>query len=646
MKLESDGSALVESERRLRTVVSAVTAGIVFKDRTGAILECNPAAESILGITRDPGTGQLAADPRIGAIREDGTPYRVEDWPVFEAIRTGRPARDAVMGFTQPGAAVRWVRVNAVPLAEPGAAPYAAVVLLDDISAEREAGLELRRRERRLNVALECAGHYYWEEDIASGRFVAGQPWTLLGYAPGEIEPTSRAWLALGYPGDEERRKALKLAHLEGRSPSYRAEYRARARDGSWRWLLTCGRALRDEPGGAVMLAGTITDITESKQLESQLRHADRLASVGTLAAGVAHEVNNPLTYVMANLDFVDDALARAEAGEGPAVPASELRVVIGEAAAGAERVKQIVKGLRHFVRAPRSPERHLVDPRLEVDAAIALARHEVTARAELRVDVPEELPRIVAGEHEISQVLVNLLMNAGQAIPEGHAGSSTVSLSATVAGERVCFTVRDTGTGIPDADLSRIFDPFFTTKPVGSGTGLGLSVCHGIVTSLGGTIEVTTELGHGSTFRVCLPVAPAQGQELAAPVEAPTSARGRVLIIDDEPLVARGMARLLAKDHEVAVAGSAADALKRIHSGESWDVILCDLMMPQMDGVDFEAALATSCPALVPRIVFITGGAFTERAQAFLAGDRRRMYKPVVPSELRALIASMLMGR
>jgi CheY-like chemotaxis protein len=205
-----------------------------------------------------------------------------------------------------------------------------------------------------------------------------------------------------------------------------------------------------------------------------------------------------------------------------------------------------------------------------------------------------------------------------------------------------VVTEVRDTGSGIPQENLVRIFDAFFTTKPVGVGTGLGLSICHRIVTGMGGTLEVESEVDKGSVFRVVLP--PARGS-LPAPqrISAPApikSRRGRVLVIDDEPMIATAIGRTLAFEHEVVVSSDAANALQRILSGERFDVLLCDLMMPQMTGMDLHAALLTQAPEQAERMVFLSGGAFTAAARAFLDEvPNQRLEKPFDTRQLSALV-------
>jgi CheY-like chemotaxis protein len=217
-----------------------------------------------------------------------------------------------------------------------------------------------------------------------------------------------------------------------------------------------------------------------------------------------------------------------------------------------------------------------------------------------------------------------------------------------TAGRDRVLIEVADNGVGISPQVRGRIFEPFFTTKPVGIGTGLGLAICHGVVTSLGGTLDVDSEVGRGSVFRVELPAAsrpeaPASGKQ--APSVPPTrSTRGRILVVDDEPIVCFSLQRLLATEGDVVAVTSAKEALERIQNGERFDVILCDLMMPDMDGQTLHAALARLAPQQAERMVFVTGGAFTMRARDFLERvPNPRLGKPFDMDALFAVVRSFV---
>jgi PAS domain S-box-containing protein len=642
--------ALREGEGRMRAVISALAEGVLFYDAEGRIADCNASAERLLGRPRDRLLG-LGRAENWHMLRDDGTPYPLQDYPVNRTFDSGEPVRAALMGLVLPDGSLRWLAVSSQPLLSDGQARRRGVLLsFTDLTTERRAWVEVRRREAQLRLAMECAGHAFWELDL-----------TELEAERGEAPPGSRSldglrWMALVHPDDRPRAVAELAAHVEGRTSTYVSEHRLPGPDGSWRWVLTRGRAVaRDEAGRATRVAGTITDVTEAKALQERLRLSDRLAGLGALAAGVAHEVNNPLAYVSANLAVLDESLERladaADAGAGDAGGErrrlAELRQVLREAMDGAARVRGIVRGLRQLAQPSRGEERVAVDVKTEIEAAVGIARNEIAYRARLRVELPEGLPEVRAARHELGQVFVNLLVNAAQAIPEGHAQDHEVRIGARAEGGKVVVEVSDTGAGMDASVVAHIFDPFFTTKPAGVGTGLGLSVCQGIVTALGGAIEVDSVPGRGTTFRVSLPVQapqpapppPSPAAGTAAAATAGTVRRGRVLVVDDEPLVGRSVARLLSA-HEVTVLTSPREVLRRASGGERWDVVLCDLMMPEMTGMDLEERLAAEAPELVRRTVYLTGGAFTERSRTFLAAGRPHLEKPVDPAGLRALVA------
>jgi CheY-like chemotaxis protein len=380
-----------------------------------------------------------------------------------------------------------------------------------------------------------------------------------------------------------------------------------------------------------------VEDVSERRRLEAQLLLADRLASVGTLAAGVAHEINNPLAFVLANLDVSLEALR--ERG-GP----EEVLRALEDAREGGTRVSEIVRDLRTFAR-DRGGARARVDVRRTVQSSVNLALPEIRRRARLELDLAE-VPPVLGAEHRLGQVFLNLLVNAAQAIPEGGVDRNRIRVATRAASDRVLVEVTDTGAGIPPEVLPRIFDPFFTTKPVGVGTGLGLAIVHTIVTDLGGEIRVRSAPGQGTTFEVELPAAPAPAGSRVAPPPEPAQVRiGRILIVDDEPLVARAVARVLSPPHEVIAAGSGADALARIAGGDrGFDLVLCDLMMPGMSGMDLHERLRTVAPELARRVVFLTGGAAHPDARAFLERARRPFVeKPFDPPALRRVVSSIL---
>jgi signal transduction histidine kinase/ActR/RegA family two-component response regulator len=403
--------------------------------------------------------------------------------------------------------------------------------------------------------------------------------------------------------------------------------YRAHRADGSPLLLEVSSVPFQYEGKPSVLTMAR--DVTQKKQLEQQLVQADRLAALGTMAAGVAHEINNPLAYVMLNLEWIARKLPHVQ--EDPAsLPA--MMVMLDEARQGAARVSAIVRELRGFSRADGETRRH-IDLAGVVQSAVKMAGNEIRHRARI-VTSFEPANAVLANEARLEQVVVNLLLNAVQAMPEGSAATNLIRVNVRQDGpRRAVLEVSDNGAGIPADVLPRIFDPFFTTKPVGVGTGLGLSICHGIVMSLGGHISAYSDGQEGTTFRVVLPTTETLAADSAPPSgEVPSSrdaVRARVLVIDDEPAIANTLHDLLSPVHEVVPATSTREALATLAT-EDFDVIFCDLMMPGLSGIDLYQRIKTDKPGMEERIVFMTGGAFTTRAAEFLTQvPNQRLEKP-----------------
>jgi PAS domain S-box-containing protein len=391
-----------------------------------------------------------------------------------------------------------------------------------------------------------------------------------------------------------------------------------------------------------------IRDLAERRRMENQLIFAGRMAAVGTLAAGVAHEINNPLAYIMANIDFSRQQMAAAAArlGDDDARRALvEIAEALAEARQGADRVRNIVRDLRVFARGDEDA-RGPVALRRVLDSSINMAWNEIRHRARLVKDYGDA-PMVEGNESRLGQVFLNLLLNAAHAVDEGEAERNEIRVSTrTDSTGRAVVEVRDTGRGIPAELRGRIFDPFFTTKSAGEGTGLGLWICQGILSSLGGEIAVESEEGRGSLFRVTLPAvameAPVGRAKTPAPDREPQG--GRLLIVDDEPMILGAMRRALAPEHQVTCVSDGRAALERLRAGERYDAILCDLMMPELTGMDLFAEIKRLAPEQVDRVIFVTGGAFTPRAREFLDRVRNaRVEKPIDFQNLRVLVRNLL---
>lgn len=397
-------------------------------------------------------------------------------------------------------------------------------------------------------------------------------------------------------------------------------------------------------------LAAANRDLDENlralREAQSQLVHAGRMAAVGTLAAGVGHEINNPLAYIVSNLEFAiteAGALGRElSPGTSAGKRLEDMDRALREALHGAERVRRIVRDLKTFSRGDEDA-RGAVDVHAVLDSTAKLAGNELSARARL-VKQYGDSAWVDGNESRLAQVFLNLIINAAQALPEGQSATNEVRLVTRREGERVVVEVGDNGCGIPPDVMGRIFDPFFTTKPVGVGTGLGLALCHRFITAMGGDIGVESEPGKGTVVRVTLRAAVAPTSQGVRPVvqeqqQEGARVRGRVMIVDDDVMVSSAVRRTLAREHDVEVVTSSRQALELLQGpkGQEVDVILCDLMMPDLTGMDVHAQLAASAPEVARRMVFVTGGAFTPAARAFMDRvENARVDKPFDPAKLR----------
>jgi len=405
-----------------------------------------------------------------------------------------------------------------------------------------------------------------------------------------------------------------------------------------------------------------IIDERERRRIRARLAEAERLASLGTLAAGAAHEISNPLSFTVANLETMDEQLGRmrqmvADLQRGqPADPRvvddmkatlEDMTDLLADGRVGAERVSRVVRNLQSIAR--RQEEQHrLVDIRRVIESSINLTWNQIRHRARLVKQFPDQLPLIQGSEFRLGQLVLNLLVNAAQAIGEGNAQANEIRVSVRQQPEGIVVEVADTGEGIAPEARPRLFEPFFTTKPAGVGTGLGLSICQSVVLEHRGSIEVESEPGKGSLFRVILPLAPEErpADAAAKPVAPETPPRrGQVIIIDDEPQLAWAMKRLLDPEHEVVAVTHGREALDRMMAGERFDVIVCDLTMPYMTGEQLYREIESRFGAdVAARILFVTGGALSEEGNAFLQSVRNPLlFKPFDPAELRGQVRRVM---
>lgn len=500
-----------------------------------------------------------------------------------------------------------------------------ALEALDRERARADAEARLAESERLHRAIFEHASDGIFIADGATHRYLDANPagCALLGYTREELCALT---IEQVIAPDDLAARPVRLDE-KALGVSFFSERRLVRKD---------GRPVDVEIHGVRLADGTlesvVRDVSERKRTLMERAATERMASLGRLAQGVGHEINNPLSYLALSLGLMRTLLV-----DLPPALRADLEEPLGHAEDGAERIARIVRALATFGRGD-AESLAAVSLARAVDAALALTAHRMKHVATVEVDVGAA-PAVLGNEFQLTQVFVNLLLNAADAMEEVVRKRHVVRIAARPRGDdEVVVEVADTGPGIAASERERIFDPFYTTKAIGRGTGLGLSICRGIVGAFGGALEVDEAAGGGALFRVVLRVAEPARVEAAGRSVPEVAGRLRVLVIDDEPLIARNLARTL-HAHDVTVLDAPGPALELCRR-EDFDRIFCDLMFPSGSAEPFYEALVREKPALARRVVFMTGGAFTVAMQSFVERSGRTcLIKPFTAEELRAAL-------
>lgn len=576
-------------------------------------------------------SADIARDPRMEPWRVAAARHGFLSSGAFPFRRGGRPAGTLNVYADEPGFADPLEQFMLEGIAEDIGL---ALDGIDERAARERAEHQLAESEARYRAFFERASDAIFVAD-PQHRYVEVNPagCRLLGYARDELVGLH---LRDVIPPEDLVTQPIATERYDANAP-FVVERRLLRRDGGIVEVEISGIKFSDGS-----LQSVVRDISERKRLLAERAATERITSLGRLAQGVGHEINNPLAYLVLSIDHLRLLVAESGASTNPS--SIEITSALDTIAEAAARITSIVKSLSSFGRGDGETIGPVSIARA-VQAAVAISANRVNHVARVEAQL-EALPDVRANEFQLTQVFVNLLLNAADAIAEAAPGPHEIRVAAHVERDLVVIEVSDTGPGIAPQLRQRLFEPYVTTKSIGRGTGLGLSICRSIVESFSGRIELVDPDGRGATFRITLPIAQgldAMHPERPEPRSGPTQPL-RLLVVDDEPLLLESLRRGL-RAHELTTTPDTSSALTLCRAHD-YDRILCDLMFPGGSAEPFYDALCAEAPELARRVVFMTGGAFTESARRFLERTGRPwLAKPFTSAQLDALLMAPAPG-
>lgn len=625
----------------LRVLFDMMPAMIWFKDTENRILRVNQQAARIAGKS----VAEMEGKPSREIYPHAAAGFYADDLTV---IRSGTPKLGYVESVPGPNGQNLWVQTDKVPVRAKDGRVIGLVVLARDITASKIAETALRESEERFKLVARAVSDVVWDWDFPTNTLWWSDGFqATFGFAASEIEPGVESWTKRIHPDDRTRVVDSIHEAIAAHTEAWSAEYRFQRKDGSHAFVQNHGYILRDPAGHATRMVGGMRDLTERKNMEAQHLRNQRIESIGTLAGGIAHDLNNVLAPIMMSIE-----LLKLDPTNDPR-RSRILDTIQASSRRGADLVRQVLT----FARGANGER-------------MALHLHHLTS--ELHGIISQTFPRNIRIENEVMgnlwpvivdssqlhQVLLNLTVNARDAMPHGGTltlAAANVTLDAGFAatnrearpGPYVRISVTDTGQGIPPEVRDRIFEPFFTTKEIGKGTGLGLATVHTVVKSHGGFVLVESEVGRGTTFHIYLPADPALRNAAPPPPSAAELPRGHgelVLVVDDEFSIRHITQKTLqAFGYRVLTAGdgTAAVSLYTKHAGEI-AVVLTDMMMPVMDGATTIQTLRRINPAV--KIIAASGlDSREEFSRMPVDGGQPFLAKPYTAETLLKLIREVL---
>jgi PAS domain S-box-containing protein len=613
--------ALLEAHAgRLRVMIESMPMGALLLNRDGGVEEVNAAAVRLLG---RPAQQLLGNSIRELVVAPDGglLGWRIDraNGPAPALLRTANGPRPVEVQLAEPTDR------------EGLYGPLFVVERAEAAARDQLAALEEQHRALIDNLPVMV---FAYDANMRC-QYVSAACERILGYTPAELYALNGDWSRLSVD-DPPTDTDVPAGHVE-------RDFRQRRKDGKVITVRYRIRRIADENGRVVRTEGFGIDVTAERETQRRLLLADRLAALGMLVAGIGHEINNPAAYVMLGAQQIGRHLARAHAhpelGIAPLVEA--VTPILDDVITGIERISTIVGELKLFARSPTT-EKGPLDLNAMLRSAASLVQGELRPRARLTLELGP-LPLVPGEWARLSQVILNLLVNAAQAIPAGNANQHEVQVRSSFVDGEVRIVVRDSGVGMDEETRRRIFTPFFTTKPVGSGSGLGLAISYDIAQGLGGRITVASEPGRGSAFTVAVPWVSPRDASMGLGAE---ESGGSVLIVDDETPLAAAVARELSRHMCVREAHSGGDALAALAQAR-FDAVLCDVRMPDLSGIEVYTRTRARDEVQAARFVFMTGaGAAAGEAEFLREAGRPLLEKPFDMADLWRTVGAIVKAR
>jgi PAS domain S-box-containing protein len=638
---ERAAAALRASEARFRALSESAPIGIFECDEAGRVIYNNPALTALWGRP----AAEILGCGWGGNIHPDDRAATSASWARAAAAGS---TWDQESRLLRPDNSVRWVRT----LIAPGKAARGRVTgfvgTVEDITARQQALTALRESEERFKFVTRAVSDVVWDWNFTANTFWWNDGFlTTFGFAAGEVAPSVEFWTGRIHP--DERARVVKSVHqlIETGAESWSADYRFQRKDGSYAFVHDRGHILRDAAGRGVRMVGGMSDLTEQKKTEAQYLRAQRMESIGTLAGGIAHDLNNVLAPILMSIELL----------RGEEVDEARRQRILDIIDVSSRRGADLVHQVLSFAKGLDGP-RVAVRLRRVIEDLERVISQTFPRSIAIAVNAPPDLWSIIGNASQIHQLLLNLAVNARDAMP--HGGKLTLSAAnitvdsqfagtspGAKAGTYLLLQVIDTGQGIPPEVRERIFEPFFTTKELGKGTGLGLATVHTVVRSHGGFLNVESEMGRGTTFNIYLPANPViELPDSAHPIAA-VLPRGRdelILVVDDESSIREITQQTLETfGYRVVTAADGAEAVALYaRRGSEIAMVITDMMMPIMDGPAAIQVLNRINPAV--KIIAASGNDARDGvAKARSAGVMDLLRKPYTAATLLKLVRSVL---